>query len=242
MTRVRANCSRYSKIDMAVKLSLRLDPSSDGDAALQRADQRRRKEGREAHHAQSLYFMRYNFVRIHLSLRCRPAMEAAGRWSTMSMRGEKSPSPHQGDRTLQEPVSGERAHAVDRGAPRPPGHAPGLAAGGAAEREHAEHEEDLSDLDSHVEGEERERDLARRQPRLAQRGGEAEAVEEAEGGGHRPRAPPHEGRGGRPAGEPDRERQEPAANRASDHGRRNAPAPEPRRARPHRGPDPAAVT
>jgi len=84
MTRVRANCSRYSKIDMAVKLSLRLDPSSDGDAALQRADQRRRKEGREAHHAQSLYFMRYNFVRIHLSLRCRPAMEAGvtgRRWS-----------------------------------------------------------------------------------------------------------------------------------------------------------------
>src|SRR6266516_1109422 len=84
MTRVRANCSRYSKIDMAVKLSLRLDPSSDGDAALQRADQRRRQEGREAHHAQSLYFMRYNFVRIHLSLRCRPAMEAGvtgRRWS-----------------------------------------------------------------------------------------------------------------------------------------------------------------
>ena len=66
---------------------------------------------------------------------------ARGRWA-----GSRA-LPHEAERPLQEPVSRERAHAVNRSAPRPSGQA----AGGTAEREHAEDEQHLSDLDPHLQ-------------------------------------------------------------------------------------------
>src|SRR5438034_902309 len=158
---------------------------------------------------------RRSVVRVHV----RPlSFSEVRRDARVSVAG-RAASAEDRPRPLEPPGGGEGAHRVDRHAPHPRWHEIERAARGAAEREDGQDERELPQLDAGVERHERERDVARREPRRAQGCREAEAVEEAEDGGHRPGPAPHERRRGGPAGQLDGQREDARADRRLDRPR-----------------------